>query len=190
MFQNSENLCLARRGLFGLGGKLTLSAAAAALLAGSTNIAGATSTTAEDLGVLNAALGLEYQGIAAYQLGAESGLLKKPVLKVALQFQSDHKMHAEALSSAIVKAGGTPVTAQKLSQYNFPADKLKSQADVLKFASNLEREAVSAYLGAVSALANRDLAKAAASILGNEAQHWSLLLNALGENPVPSPFMS
>jgi hypothetical protein len=37
---------------------------------------------------------------------------------------------------------------------------------------------------------NRDLAKAAASILGDEAMHWAVLRQALGENPVPDPFVA
>jgi rubrerythrin len=61
---------------------------------------------------------------------------------------------------------------------------------VLRFAAGLEKGAASAYLGAVPALDNKDLAKAAASILGDEAMHWAVLRNALGENPVPSAFIS
>jgi hypothetical protein len=49
---------------------------------------------------------------------------------------------------------------------------------------------VSAYLGAVPLFGNRDLAKAAASILGDEAMHWAVLRQALGEAPVPSAFMA
>jgi len=41
-------------------------------------------------------------------------------------------------------------------------------------------------LGAVPVFGNRDLSKAAASILGDEAMHWAVLRNALGEAPVPS----
>jgi len=50
--------------------------------------------------------------------------------------------------------------------------------------------AVSAYLGAVPLFGNPELAKAAASILGDEAMHWAVLRQVLGEDPVPSPFMS
>ncbi|HEY9572849.1 MAG TPA: ferritin-like domain-containing protein, partial [Pusillimonas sp.] len=81
-----------------------------------------------------------------------------------------------------------PVSAK--DKYTFPVDKLKSQVDVLRFAAMLEKGAVSAYLGAVPVFDNRDLAKAAASILGDEAMHWAVLRNALGEPPVPSAFMS
>ena len=76
------------------------------------------------------------------------------------------------------------------AKYTFPTDKLKTQADVLRFAASLEKGAVSAYLGAVPVFDNRDLAKAAASILGDEAMHWAILRNAVGEIPVPSAFMS
>jgi hypothetical protein len=37
----------------------------------------------QDLQILNVALGLEWEGINAYPLGAQSGLLKKPVLDTA-----------------------------------------------------------------------------------------------------------
>jgi len=76
------------------------------------------------------------------------------------------------------------------SKYEFPTDGLKNQADVLRFAAGLEKGAVSAYLGAVPLFQQRDLAKAAASILGDEAMHWAVLRQALGENPVPSAFVS
>jgi rubrerythrin len=145
---------------------------------------------AGDVAILNTALGLEYQAIAAYQVGAESGLLKKPVLDVAVQFQGDHKQHAQLLSSTITKLGGTPVQPKTAAAYKFPVEKLKNQADVLRFAAGLEKGAASAYLGAVPALGNKDLAKAAASIMGDEAMHWAVLRNALGENPVPSAFIA
>jgi rubrerythrin len=66
---------------------------------------------------------------------------------------------------------------------------LKTQADVLRFAAGLEQGAVSAYLAAVPKFADRDLAKAAASILGDEAMHWAILRNALGDDPVPAAFV-
>jgi len=47
-----------------------------------------------------------------------------------------------------------------------------------------------AFIGAVPLFGNRDLAKAAASILGDEAMHWAILRNALGEVPVPAAFVA
>jgi len=179
----------ARRLFLGRSGGLVLSGAAVALLAGNDALAAkAGSGATGDVQILNTAIGAELEAIAAYQVGAESGLLTQPVLGLALTFQGHHKEHVALLSSTVEKLGGKPVLAK--AQYNFPLDQLKSQLDVLKFAARLEQGAVSAYLGAVPLFGNRDLAKAAASILGDEAMHWAVLRQAIGDAPVPSAFMA
>lgn len=143
----------------------------------------------DDIAILNTALTLEYQAIAAYQVGAESQLLQKPVLDVAVKFQTHHRAHAGVLADTVRKMGGKPAEAGAVNDYGFPLEKLKSQADVLRFAAGLEQGAANAYLGAVPAFHNRALAKAAASIMGDETMHWAILLNALGDDPVPVAFI-
>jgi rubrerythrin len=186
---NDPSALEARRSFLGKSG-LLLSGAAVALLAGQEALAAAKGgkSTAEDVRILNSALGAEFEAIAAYQVGAESGLLQKPVLDLAVTFQGHHKEHADILGKTIAKLGAKAVGAKE--KYTFPTDTLKTQMDVLRFAASLEKGAVSAYLGAVPLFGNRDLAKAAASILGDEAMHWAILRNALGEAPVPVAFMS
>ncbi len=189
LIQVNEQIAPAtRRAFLGKSG-LVLSGAAVALLAGKEALAAKGSQSTEaDVRILNTALGAELEAVAAYQVGAESGLLQKPVLDLAVTFQGHHKEHADVLAKTIAKLGGKPVSAKE--KYSFPVETLKNQADVLRFAAMLEKGAVSAYLGAVPLFANRDLSKAAASILGDEAMHWAVLRNALGEVPVPSAFMS
>jgi hypothetical protein len=143
--------------------------------------------SAGDLKILNVALGLEHEAIAAYQAGAESKLLDKPVLDVAVLFQSQHKAHRDALAATIKRAGGKPVDAKKAPEYGWP--RLASQTDVLMFAAKLEAGAAAAYLGALRALENKEYLTAAASIMGNETQHLALLRQVLKEDPVPSPFI-
>ena len=167
---------------------LVLSGTAIALMAGRDALAKTGGKpTEDDVKILNTALGSELEAIAAYQVGAESGLLQKPVLDIAVTFQGHHKAHAQVLASTIEKLGGKPVAAK--AKYTFPVETLKTQNDVLKFAASLEKGAVSAYLGAVPIFADRELSKAAASILGDEAMHWAILRNALGEVPVPGAFV-
>lgn len=176
----------ARRAFLGSG--LALSGAAVALLAGNSALAkSAGPSKAGDAGILNSALASELEAIAAYQVGAESGLLQKPVLALALQFQGHHKAHADLLAATVRQLGGKP--NEPRATYGFPVEKLKTQADVLRFAAGLEKGAVSAYLGAVPLFGDRELSRAAASILGDEAMHWAVLRNALGEDPVPAAFV-
>ena len=178
----------ARRAFLGKS-TLLLSGSAIALLAGRDVLAAKSGASkASDVNILNTALAAELEAVAAYQVGAESGLLQKPVFALAVQFQGHHKEHADVLAKTVRQLGGKPVDAK--SKYQFPVEGLKTQADVLKFAAQLEQGAVSAYLGAVPLFGNRDLSKAAASILGDEAMHWAILRNALGENPVPAAFVS
>jgi rubrerythrin len=181
---------LSRRAFLGKSG-FVLSASAVALLAGCESLAagqkGGAGSVSNDVAILNTALGAELEAIAAYQVGAESGLLTPATKAVALQFQGHHKAHADLLAATVAKFGGHAVQAK--SKYEFPVASLKNEADVLRFAAKLEGGAVSAYLGAVPVFDNRDLSRAAASILGDEAMHWAILRQVLREDPVPAAFV-
>jgi len=185
-------LLTSRRRLLGGLGTATLSATAVALLAGCESMAKAKTPQqamadpAGDVATLNVALGLEQEAIAAYQLGAESNLLQKPVLEVAVLFQSHHKEHAGALEATIVKLGGKPVTAKSLADYAkaLNAASLKNQTDVLKLAQKLERGAAAAYIGVIPSFTDRDLAEVCGKLAADESMHWTALTSALGE-PLP-----
>lgn len=166
-----------------------LSAGALALLAGTR--AHAQADPASDVRILNVALALEHEAINAYQLGAASGLLAKPVLDLAVQFQSHHKGHRDALVATIRKLGGAPIEERKLDDYAkaLRADRLKSQADVLDLAARLELGATNAYLGVIPSFADNGLAKVAARLAADETMHWAILANALGR-PLPSMALS
>jgi bacterioferritin (cytochrome b1) len=184
------NVYVARRTFLSLGGA-GLSGAAVALLAGRDALAAVSdkaANPANDVAILNSALAAELEAIAAYGVGAGSGLLKGAVLTLATTFQGHHKQHADVLAGTVTKLGGTAAVAK--AQYSFPVETLKTQNDVLRFAASLEKGAVSAYLGAVPLFKDRELAKAAASILGDEAMHWAVLRQAIGEEPVPAAFVS
>jgi len=193
ILQSTLHLFAGWRSLLTPSGGAVLSPTAIALM-GATGLYGGQrpkdDAAASDANILNTALGGEFGAVAAYQLAADSGLLQKPVLDLAMQFQGQHKAYADFLAKTVTTLGGTPAEPKKTADYNFPIETLKTQADVLRFAAGLEKGAVSAYLGAVPLFGDRDLAKAAASILGDEAMHWAILRQALGENPVPEPFIS
>lgn len=175
-----------RRGFLGTGG--VLSATAVALLAGRPALAqGMTGDPARDVAILNVALGLEHEAIGAYQLGATSGLLQKPVLETAVRFQDHHKAHRDALLATIQKLGGTPVAAMSLQDYAraLDAQKLKNQGDVLALASRLELGAANAYLGVIPSFADRELARVAGRLAADETMHYTVLTSALGR-PLPA----
>ncbi len=145
-------------------------------------------TAASDAKTLNAAIGGEFEAVAAYQVAADSGLLQKPLLDVAITFQGQHQAHAEFLAKTVKALGGKPTEPRKIADYNFPTATLKTQSDVLQFGAGLEQGAARYYFSLIAMLDDRDLAKAIAGIMGDEAMHWAILRQALGDEPVPSAF--
>jgi len=185
---------VSRRALLADAGKLTLSAGAIALLAGNdalANTAGADAS--KDTGILNIALALEHEAIVAYQIGAESGLLAKEVLPVAVLFQSHHKAHRDALADTVRKLGGTPAAEQAMDAYvkssKLNVAAIKSQGDVLALAQRLELGAANAYLGVIPAFGDRELAKIAGRLAADETMHYTALTQALG-GKLPSGALS
>lgn len=181
---------LSRRAALKIASAGSLSVPALALLGGRDRIALAAGqdVTEEDISVLNTALSAEYEAIAAYGFGVESDLLRPASRDLAVAFQGHHREHADALAATIARMGGTP--GKPASEYAFGVEGISNEADVLSFAASLEKGAVSAYLGAIPLFADRELAKVAGSILGDEAMHWAVLRYALGQAPVPGAFVS
>ena len=181
-----------RRGFLRASGITVLSASAVALLAGSEKLALAQSgNAANDVAILNTALGLENEAISAYQIGATSGLLQKPVLDVAVKFQSDHKAHRDALIATIKKLGGTPVAARSDAEVAqaLNAASLKTQIDVLRLAQRLEKGAANAYIGVIPSFSDKALAQVSARLAADEAMHWIVLSQAL-KDPLPANALS
>ncbi len=178
-----------RRNFLGTVTAVTLSATALALLDGNDAMAakmkdkkGGDKMMASDVGILNVALGLEHEAINAYTLGAQSGLLDKGVLDVAVLFQSHHKGHRDALIATINKMGGKAVAEKTLAQYatELNAGSIKSAGDILQLARRLELGAINAYLGVIPSLNDKALGQVAARLAADETMHWTLLNSALG----------
>ena len=176
-----------RRSIIGGAGK-TLSVAAVAMIVGGCSNAATSKGSGnaeQDISLLNAAIALEHEGIAAYQIAATSGLLRPAVVEIGVTFQGHHKGHRDELEKAVRQLGGEPVVAKSDSEYAEALDvaSLKNQEDVLRLALGLERGAANAYLGLIPSL-GVNFHQVAAQMAGDEAFHAAILGNALGE-PIP-----
>jgi Ferritin-like domain len=142
---------------------------------------------AQDVTIMQGALALEHEGIAAYRLAGDSGLISPGTLKVALTFKGHHEQHRDSLAKLIAQAGGMPVQPKSDADYIKALDlgALKSEADVISFAANLEQGATNAYAGQVSAISDRKLVHLFTQLCSDEAVHWTTLNNALNR-PIPA----
>jgi len=175
-----------------VGRRRVLSLSAIALLAGCGNLVPAADKAAlgpreDDAAILNAALAVEHRAIAVYEVAAVSGLLTPSGLELASRFRQDHARHTEALVRAVERLGGHPVEGRGAA--GLPTTGLAGEVDVLRLAASVEKSLALVYLGAVPAFVDRELAKAAAGIMGVETMHWAALRARLGEDPAPDAFL-
>jgi hypothetical protein len=168
-----------RRIFLGIAGLGLIAASTSAVAAGTK---AKSKDASNDVSVMQVALALEHEGIAAYRLAGGSGLLKPGTLKIAQVFMGHHEQHRDSLAALITKAGGKPVQPQSDDQYvkalNLAA--LKTEGDVVALATKLEQGAASAYVGQVSALHDPKLAQLFGNLAADEAVHWTTLNNAQG----------
>ncbi len=178
---------LLRRGL-ALGGGV-LAASTVPLLVGARR---AFAQADGDAAILESAIGLEQVAVFAYTAAIDSGLLGRPLARVARLFREHEREHAAALTGALRDLGGTPPAPPKSVADVDKAVKglrgLRSQADVVTFAIELETVAVAAYYDAHQKLTDAGLLQAGASIMASEGQHLVVLRQAARRDPVPRAF--
>lgn len=173
-----------RRSFFKRAAALAVGAGAAGLFTDSA--IGAAPRATSDVGVIQTALALEHEGIAAYRIAGKSGLLKPPTLKVATIFMGHHEAHRDSLATLVRQAGAKPAEPKSDADYikGLNLASLKSEKDVVTLATSLEHGAASAYIMQITAIKNPKIASLFASISADEATHWATLSNAAGL-PVP-----
>ena len=182
---NQPALAAGRREFLARAGAASVGIAAASLFNETAHAAVAAQSG--DIGVIQTALALEHEGIAAYQIAGKSGLLSPGTLKLALIFLGHHQAHRDSLAKLVSQAGDKPVEPKSDAQYitELKLGALKAEGDVVALATKLERGAASAYIGQITALKDPKLARLFAEISADEAIHWTTLNNAAG-TPIPA----
>jgi rubrerythrin len=182
-----DRRALLRRG-FTLGGAAV--AASAIPLLWSVRNAFADAET--DDAILGKAITLERVAVLAYDTAADSGHLSPALRSVARRFRAHEQAHADVLTKALTDLGGTPPAAPRgvadVDKFVKGLGDVKSQADVLSFAIELETAAVAAYYDAHAKLVAARLLQTGASIMASEGQHLVVLRKAAGTDLVPSAF--
>lgn len=137
-------------------------------------------STADDPAILDNLLALEHAACAAYD--GTRHLLAEPRRAHAARFRAEHARHADALAAAIRERGIEPVQPAPFRGV------VENEAQALRLLAGEEHGLASAYIAALAAFADRDLARAAGNILAVEVLHWAAWRAALGSAPSDGPF--
>lgn len=131
---------------------------------------------ATDLAILHAALALEHQAIALYDLGLRGSLFPAGLRAYAVEFRGDHEGHRDTQVAIAEERGGRPPAP--LGHYEFgPA---RAGEPFIRQALEVERAAQRAYSSLVSQIHTPDYMLSAAFILVDEVRHITVWRRALG----------
>lgn len=137
-----------------------------------------------DVEILNRALDLEHEAIAAYTAGIP--LLGGLAQAAAKRFLGHELSHAGELSGLIGQAGGK---ANKPKQ-GYDLGQPRTRHQVLELLHALERAEIAGYLQAMATVSPGPVRAAVGAILANDAQHVAILRSSLGRPPLVGPFVT
>jgi ferritin-like protein len=129
-----------------------------------------------DLAILEAALALEHQAVAIYDVGLERRLVPAGLRNYAVEFRADHQGHRDTQAAIIDERGGRAPAA--LAGYHFGP--LSPGDDYIRAALRVEVAAQRAYAALISHIATRDYLLSAAFILVDEVRHMTVWRRVLG----------
>lgn len=140
-----------------------------------------------DVMPLNALLSAEYEAIKAYEAGRTivmnapstdpQSRFKDVLVAVIERWKAQHESHAMQLAALVTALRGTPV-ARPATAFAPPTGFVANITNVLILAANAERGAAVTYNTTINTLKRGDTRALAASIEGDETQHF-VVLNAL-----------
>jgi hypothetical protein len=139
-------------------------------------------------GLLNSILAFEHAVVAAY--GAGTGLLRGEALRYAREIDEEERGHVRRLEELIRGLGSTTARPRTPDEYARSFPRLRSGADALRFAEDLEEELVRRYLHALRELPEAELRRAAAEICANESEHLAVIHVLRGRPAAPRAFVT
>lgn len=150
---------------------------------GDTTQSGGIKGTASDLGTLRGALAIELTAIEAYGRGVP--LLRGPRRRACDLFLAQEQEHADALTKAITRLGGSAAVAMIPLDYS-----VLTAPRFLVLARRIANAAIGVYLEALPRLSSGELRATTATILADEAEHLSVLLGFLGRPQAPAALVA
>ena len=129
-----------------------------------------------DVAVLHAALALEHEAIALYDLGLKRSLFPPGLRSYAVEFRGDHLGHRDTQVAIAEERGSRPPDPKP--SYDFAP--LTSGDAVLRQAVEIELLAQDAYTALISQIRTRDYLLSAAFILVDEVRHLTVWRRVLG----------
>jgi hypothetical protein len=131
---------------------------------------------ATDVAILYAAIGLENEAIALYELGIKQRLFPAGLRARAAEFRGDHFGHRDTQVALIEERGGQ--APAPIPSYEF--GRLEAGDAVIRQALRVEVAAQDAYAALIAQIREKDYLLSAGFILVDEVRHMTVWRHVLG----------
>ncbi len=132
-----------------------------------------------DLAYLRLLIGAELLAVDFYGRAIGRGDLDQQYAQRAGRIAADESEHYTLLAALMTAAGFTPATSADID-FSYPGRTFSGLGSVLRFAHELERMLVGAYIGALGNVQTPAYLQTMAQILAGEAQHQSAIAGLQG----------
>jgi Ferritin-like domain len=139
-------------------------------------------------GLLSSLAASEHAAAAAWEAIGEQ--LSGRGRAYAGQIRERELRHAERVSALIRALGGEPPEGRSREDYEPAFAQMRSEADALRFAADLEERLVRAYLDALRSLPDEEQRRTAAEIAAEEAEDLAVVHALAGGPAAPQPFVT
>jgi hypothetical protein len=133
-------------------------------------------------------LALQHATVAAY--GACEEVLSGDALREARAIREHERSIAGRLETVIVGLGGDPPAGKSAQEYASTFPRLRSAADALQFADDLEQSQVRSYLDALADFPSAGARSTAADIAASQASHLAVVRVLRGLPAAEGPFVT
>jgi hypothetical protein len=139
-------------------------------------------------GLLGSLAALEHAAAAAWAAIGEE--LRGEGRDYARRIRERELRHAERVSALIRALGGAPPEGRSREEYAPSFARMRTEADALHFAADLEEKLVRSYLDALRSLPGEDQRRAAAEIAAEESEDLAVVHVLAGMPAAPQPFVT
>jgi rubrerythrin len=139
-------------------------------------------------GLLGSIVALEHAAVAAWAAIGEQ--LRGQARGYAGQIRERETRHVERVSELVRALGGEPPEGRSREEYAASFARMRTEADALRFAGDLEEQLVRAYLDALRSLPDEEQRRTAAEIAAEEAEDLAVVHLLAGGSAAPQPFVT
>jgi len=139
-------------------------------------------------GLLNSIVAFEHAAIAAWATIGE--VLRGEGRSYARAIREREIANAERMADLVRELGGTPPRSRALADYARLFPDLRTEADALHFARDLEERLVRAYLEGLRLLPGAEQRRAAAQVAAAQAEDLAVVHVLSGGPAAPEPFVT